>query len=266
MQPSAEGNQKYWNELADEYQSVTRISCEDYHYGPLLPGDAELQLLPTERTGLRCLELGCGAGQNSIYLASCGAECIATDVAEEQLAHGQALAQEAGVKVDFRAIAMEALPSNLGTFDLIHSSFGLPFANDPATLVKRLATEFLNPGGICLFSLAHPVFAGEWLEIDEEGEGMFLRDYFRPPADIRWSPEDDLMVQSRSYPISESLSWFLDSGFTITAVREPEPLPVPAMSKDEIQQRIPYDSPPWRELFDQITHVPVVLIIRAELR
>ena len=34
----------YWDAAADLYQNQTRISCEDFHYGPLLPGDSDLRL------------------------------------------------------------------------------------------------------------------------------------------------------------------------------------------------------------------------------
>ncbi len=266
MSDSAAGNEQYWDELAAEYQAVTRISCADYHYGPLLPGDGELGLLPPEPAGRRCLELACGAGQNSIGLARRGADCIALDISGRQLAHGRQLAAEAGVEVDFRRASIDALPPDLGRFDLVHSSFGLPFAADPEAVIQRLAKDLLNPGATVLCSYAHPVFAGEWLEIDEEGEGMFLRNYFRPPADVRWCPETDLMVQSRSYPVSKVIRWHLAAGLAITAVAEPQPLPLPTMTAAEIAARVPYDSPAWRELYPQISRVPVVLIVRAEDR
>ena len=68
-----ESSARYWDDLADLYQKETRISTDDFHYGPLLPGDSILGLLPPvpQRS---CLEIGCGAGQNSIFLAKQGAQ------------------------------------------------------------------------------------------------------------------------------------------------------------------------------------------------
>ncbi|MBL7012580.1 MAG: hypothetical protein ISR85_06605, partial [Kiritimatiellales bacterium] len=37
---------RYWNDIAELYQKETRISTSDFHYGPLLPGDSQLELLP----------------------------------------------------------------------------------------------------------------------------------------------------------------------------------------------------------------------------
>ena len=42
-----EGSARYWDDLAEVYQKETRISTTDFHYGPLLPGDSTLQLLPS---------------------------------------------------------------------------------------------------------------------------------------------------------------------------------------------------------------------------
>ena len=58
--------QKYWDETSEEYQEITRISIDDFHYGPLLPGDKEVKALPGITKGMKCLEIGSGAGQNSL--------------------------------------------------------------------------------------------------------------------------------------------------------------------------------------------------------
>ena len=41
-----DANRKYWDELAPGYQEQTSISTDDFHFGPLLPGNADLRLLP----------------------------------------------------------------------------------------------------------------------------------------------------------------------------------------------------------------------------
>ncbi len=257
-------NRMYWNELAADYQRVTRINCTGFHLGPLLPDAAELKLLP-EVGGRRCLELGCGAGQNSIYLASRGARCVAVDVSDEQLAHGRGLAAAHKVEVNFRQASLDALPlAELGTFHFIHSTFALPFASDPAAVLRDIAS-LLEPGGTLLLSTAHPVFAGEWLEIEEEGEGLFLGNYFEPPPDVRFSEMNDgqVFICSRAYPLGVTIDWILDAGLTLRRLLEPRPLPIPTMSEAEIRRQVPYDSPSWRELYGQIARVPVVAVFLA---
>ena len=89
MENNHSNSQLYWDETSEEYQDITRISIDDFHYGPLLPGDSIVGELPQIKEGMKCLELGAGAGQNSIYLASKGADCLVTDISSEQLTHGE---------------------------------------------------------------------------------------------------------------------------------------------------------------------------------
>ena len=132
---SSEANRIYWNEIATLYQSETSISIDDYHYGPLLAGDKQFSLLPNNLNGLRSLELACGAAQNSLFLASKGADCIAGDISQEQLNHAQELAKSSGRSINTQIIDMNNMDvASLGTFDLIHSSFGVPFADNPEQL------------------------------------------------------------------------------------------------------------------------------------
>ena len=50
--------QTYWDEIANDYQRLTSISTDDFHFAPLLPGDRQLGILPEISPGMRCLELG----------------------------------------------------------------------------------------------------------------------------------------------------------------------------------------------------------------
>ncbi len=139
-------------------------------------------------------------------------------------------------------------------FDLIHSSFGLPFAQDPSALIKQLATSHLAPGGQILCSLAHPMSDGEWLELDGE-EGMFFTDYFDLEPDIRYDEEDRPVVESKFYEMSTMAEWFISAGLKLTAIREPRILPKPAVP--------PYTGESWEELRDQFRRIPLVAIFQA---
>lgn len=255
---------RYWDELAGEYQRATTISVKDFHYGPLLPGDGDLGLLPRPLAGKRCLELGCGAAQNSIFLAKQGAVCTAIDVSERQIQFARELAQGHGADLDLRVADMERLPADLRDFDLIHSAYGLPFAADPETLVLDLA-ERLRPGGTLLVSLGHPVFAGEWMELDDDERGIFLTSYFNPIPDVRESEsDDDSAVVSRAFPVSDAVRWILQAGLQLRDLREPAALPVHNMERDDRRKRVPYYSPEWAEQVFELMHFPIVYILKAE--
>jgi len=130
---------KYWDELADEYCSATIISTDDFHYGPLLPGDAELKLLPNQLNNLNCLEIGCGAAQNSIFLASRGANCTAIDISAELLKTAQLLAIKNCVNIELHRMPMAEIASlSPHKFELIHSSYALPFSTDPGMVIANV--------------------------------------------------------------------------------------------------------------------------------
>jgi SAM-dependent methyltransferase len=262
---------RYWDDLAALYQKETRISTDDFHYGPLLPGDSILGLLPARlrqdsgaaRTAdkIRCLELGCGAGQNSIFLAKQGAQCVAIDISEKQLAHGRKLAKKEKVEVDFRCVSMDSL-GDLGAFDLIHSTYALPFSADPAKVIAD-AAAMLKPGGTFLLTTGHPLYAGEWLDIGDHEEGLFLPDYFHPEPDVRMSLDDKTMSAAHYWPISTIAEWIHSAGLTIDRLLEPAPMPIPDLSEAEIYAQVPYESKGWRELYPQLARIPVVLIFKC---
>lgn len=261
---SAQRNARYWDELANDYQRETRISTTDFHYGPLLPGDRELGLLPPLSAGMRSLELGCGAGQNSMVLAQAGVDAIAIDVSPAQIAHGKKLQLQLGTCLDLRTGAMDELSDDLGQFDLIHSSYGLPFADDPGAVIRRCA-ELLRPGGTLLFSVGHPVYAGEWLELDENEQGIFLGNYFQPMPDVRAGDnEEESTTWAKAYPVSTTLDWVVDAGLLIQRVLEPAALPVHTFSAEEREKRVPYDSEGWAQQVHELQKFPIVLIVKAQ--
>jgi SAM-dependent methyltransferase len=257
---SDQSSARYWDDLAGLYQKETRISTDDFHYGPLLPGDSTLRLIP-DVTGFQCLEIGCGAGQNSIFLAKKGATCVAIDISEEQLAHGRKLAAAENVAVDFRRVSMDAM-SDLGLFDLIHSTYALPFSADPQKVIAD-AAAMLRPGGTFLLTTGHPLYAGEWLEIGDGEDGLFLPDYFRPEPDVRMSLDEKTMSAAQYWPISTLAAWIHSSGLVIERLLEPAPMPIPEMSEAEIRAKVPYESADWRELYSRLARIPVVVILKC---
>ena len=307
-----EGSARYWDDLAEVYQKETRISTTDFHYGPLLPGDSTLQLLPSigkndpksfqgseknmpaGSSGFQALEIGSGAGQNSIFLAKQGAECVAIDISKEQLAHGRKLAKAENVEVDFQCISMDSLKDlqhpprpagtppkegvlkaplhgrggrsnatdGVGLFDLIHSTYALPFSSDPARVIKE-ASAMLKPDGMFLLTTGHPLYAGEWLEVGDDEDGVFLPDYFQPESDVRMALDDGAISAARYWPISQLAEWIHESGLVIERILEPAPMPIPEMSEEEILEEVPYDSKDWRTLYPQLARIPVVVIFKC---
>ncbi len=245
-------NARYWNDLADCYQQDTHISCDDFHYGPMLPGESGLQLLPPDLQGLSCLELGCGGAQNSIFLARQGAICTAIDLAARQLTHARRLANQHQVQITFIIGDIEQLPlREEAQFDLIHSAYALPFTIDQASTIAQAARR-LRSGGQLLISTAHPLFAGEWLDLDGQ-TGMFLENYLQPPRDHRQNPDHSGATVCQPLPISAVTEAMAANGLELERLLEPLPSP----------EQAPYHSPAWHELYPEMTRFPAVIIFKA---
>lgn len=248
------------------YAGITRISLDDFHYGPQIPGESTLKLLPKFTSEMTSLELGSGAAQNSIFLnKKFGMNCIAMDISEERIKNAQELCFSEGAEVELQVAGFENFLEALkqaghegDQFDFVHSSHAIEFVQDPATIVKQM-TSVLKPGGVLMLSTVHPVYNGTWfanIVEDEEGNeyeefGQFLTNYIEPPDDIR--DEDGLHVVSRAHSISNWFDWLTAAGLTITAIKEPAAV-----------EDAPYTSDDWADHEGQLDAIPSTLILVAK--
>lgn len=70
--------------------------------------------------GKRVLELGCGAGEASVFLAKQGAEVTATDISGEMLLVATRLAQKNGVTIATEKALSHTLPFPDNSFDIVY--------------------------------------------------------------------------------------------------------------------------------------------------
>jgi 2-polyprenyl-3-methyl-5-hydroxy-6-metoxy-1,4-benzoquinol methylase len=254
--PMTQPQRSYWDQISGDYQALTTIATDDFHFGPLLPGNSTLGILPEIAVGTTCLELGCGAAQNSIFLASRGARCTAVDISAEQIKHAQLLGERHKVNLDLYCLPLEdtdAWPT--GQFDLVHSVFALPFIANPEMFIKR-AAESVAPGGTLILVTQHPIFAAEWLELEDAEMGLFLPSYFEPADDLRETQEGQI-IGSSSYPVSTVSAQIHEAGLRDLQLWEPEPLP------QERLREAPYHSPAWIELYPKLASAPVAVVYKA---
>lgn len=254
----------YWDGVAGQYQATNRILCTDFHYGPLLPGDRELGLLPPVTDAMRCLELGCGGAQNSVYLVGRGAACTALDSSAVQLDYARRLACRQGVHVDFVQADMSVLPFRAGPrFELIHSTYALPFVADQRSCLLQ-AAELLVPGGTLLLTTAHPLSTAEWLEVDAEETGIFVHNGFRPDADRRRTRRGRRgAVVCRPALLSHIFQWLREAGLDVVDLREPAPFPAQDLADPAVQARVPYCSRDWLRQAPRLARLPFAAIFAA---
>ena len=254
----------YWNSIAAKYRAAIRISVEDFHYGPLIPGDSALGLLPPTLKGLRCLELGCGRAQNSIFLAKRGALCVASDISDAQLEGAAALAKGNGVEIELLRAAMEDVGTEArgGPFDLVHSSYAIDFCEDLDRAARAIAS-LLKPGGLLLLSTGHPLFSGEWLELKNGDEGLFLKDYFNPAPDVRKDKSGAETVRASFRPLSETANSLIAAGLAIEGLFEPRARIDPKTPAATLDGTAPYWSKGWLTYAKELSRIPVVAIFKC---
>ncbi len=84
-----------------------------------LPHEAEIMRTLAPVAGKRILEVGCGRGDASVYLANQGAQVTAVDVGPMLIASAKRLAEVNDVQCDFRVASATSLPFDDDTFDAI---------------------------------------------------------------------------------------------------------------------------------------------------
>lgn len=97
----------------------------------------------------KLLDLGCGAGETSVYFALRGAKVTAVDISPEMIDVAQRLAARHGARVEALTSVAEKLPFPDGHFDLVFGNGVLHHVDLAPTLreIKRV----LKPGGRAAF-------------------------------------------------------------------------------------------------------------------
>jgi SAM-dependent methyltransferase len=100
--------------------------------------------------GKYLLDLGCGAGENSVYFAQQGARCVAADYSPGMVEVALKLAAANHVQVEGKVVNAMAIDLPDNTFDIVYASNLLHHIPDP-TLVLKEMQRILKPGGKACF-------------------------------------------------------------------------------------------------------------------
>jgi SAM-dependent methyltransferase len=210
-------NVEAWDRAALRYQDQFDPPAGAVPFGPGLPDDAELRILPSW-DGKRVLELGCGAGQAAVAFARRAATTIAIDSSSEQLAAGRRLAERQGAKVDFHLGDLSELafvPAE--SSDLAFSAATLDYVEDLGR-VLRAVHRVLQPRGTFVFTLEHP-FA---LCLEAAGQGLAVSRSYVDPEPVKVERYGELfLVQPRT--VAEVVGALHRTGFRLEALAEPVP-------------------------------------------
>ena len=109
---------------------------------------------PTTSTGLDAIELGCGTGYVSAWLARRGARPVGIDNSPKQLETATRLQREHGIDFPLLLGNAERVPYPDASFDFAISEYGAALWADPYAWIPE-AARLLRPGGRLMFLTNH---------------------------------------------------------------------------------------------------------------
>jgi SAM-dependent methyltransferase len=151
-------NRDYWNGMAADWVASGEHAwaSDRVAWGNWSLPEEELRLLPDDMTGMDAIELGCGTGYVSAWMARRGARVTGIDVSAEQLATARRLQGEHGLDVTFLEGNAEATGLPDAAFDFAISEYGAAIWCDPDLWLPE-AHRLLRPGGTLVFLGNHPM-------------------------------------------------------------------------------------------------------------
>lgn len=234
---SVEANRAAWDEWATDYARTAdrnwRVAPGEEDWGIYAIPESELRMLPDDLAGLDALELGCGTGYVSAWMARRGARVTGIDNSPRQLETARRLQAEHGLDFPLHLAPAEALPFPDRSFDFAISEYGAVLWADPDRWLPE-AARVLRPGGR-LHVLTNSILLH--LTLPEEA-GTAATDRFQRslwgPAAITWTGETAVEYH---LPHSEWIRRFTEHGFEVLELLEPR-IPEGATTTYDF---VPYD-------------------------
>lgn len=138
-------------QLTDEWDERYRTNTTAWEDDEVAPATKHL-ILSHVPPGLSILELGCGRGVDSIWLAEQGYEVVACDIAPTAIGQARARAELRGVTIEFRVADVlrdrRSLPRCQAVFE--RGVFHTFITDEGRALFARVTAELLGPGHLWL--------------------------------------------------------------------------------------------------------------------
>jgi SAM-dependent methyltransferase len=237
-------NRQMWDERAADWVASGERAWarKEPTWGVWGVPEADLRMLPTDMTGTTAVELGCGTGYVSGWMARRGATVSAIDNSSEQLATARRLADRHGASIAFVHGNAERTPYPDSAFDFAISEYGAAIWCDPEAWIPE-AHRILKPGGRLVFLGNHPLMA-----VCSPWDGSQVVDRLvRPYFNVRrldWrTVEFDPGGVEFNLPTSGWFELFERVGFVVEGYAEPRPTEPGEDVQFAVSQRWAYDYP-----------------------
>jgi SAM-dependent methyltransferase len=210
----AQRNRRHWDAMADAWVEPGRRNWEaaEPSWGAWGIPESQLRLLPDDLAGKDTIELGCGTGYVSAWLARRGANAVGIDNSAAQLSTARAFQREFGVEFPLLHGNAEHVPLPNASFDLVISEYGAAIWCDPYEWVPE-AARLLRPGGRLVFLGNHTLLqlcSPDTDPVRPAGDRL-LRDYFGLRR-LEWISDEGVVF---ALPYGEWFRLLRDCGFEI---------------------------------------------------
>ncbi len=214
-------NRASWDEWATDYVADGERNWRSHEpsWGIWGVPESQLRMLPDDAAGLDAIELGCGTGYVSAWLARRGARPVGIDNSRAQLDTAARLQREHGVEFPLLHGDAEQVPLPDDAFDFAISEYGASIWCDPYRWIPE-AARLLRPGGRLVFLVNAALLM--LCAPDEDGVpagDRLLRPYFGMHR-FEWPDDDSVEFH---LPHGELIALLRRSGFEIEELIEVRP-------------------------------------------
>ncbi len=150
MQDEILAKERKFHDIWASTIDIEGIRVVDYFENCTAPENRFILKQMGDLTDKYLLDLGCGAGENSVYFAKKEARCVATDYSPGMVDVAVNLAEKNGVKVEGKVMDAMALEFPDRTFDFVYASNLLHHLPNPKLAIREMH-RVLKPGGKACF-------------------------------------------------------------------------------------------------------------------
>jgi ubiquinone/menaquinone biosynthesis C-methylase UbiE len=220
-----------WDKIAQPFHEYTKplFHKADFLWGPYGPKESDVKLLGSVN-GKEILVLGCGSGNDVVWLTKHGSNVTGLDISSKQLDIARNQLTRSGLHASLVRVNLNHLAAfERGTrqrYDVVISNYSLQYIEKLDRLF-RTAYRLLRPHGEFIFSFDHPVLYATYRAYQKRGrrKSMATFDYLNERV-IHWTfriTGVDVPAYSYHRRIDTILNALIESGFKIQKVIEPSP-------------------------------------------
>jgi len=219
-QDSVTASRRWWDADANAYLAEHGPSL-DYGliWGPEGLSEIEARLLGSDVQGLRILEVGCGAGQGSRWLATQGATVVGLDLSRSMLQAAQV--RDRGTPLPYVQASGHGLPFADASFDMAFAAHGAYGFLPDLALALQETRRVVARDGLVVFSVTHPV---RWAFADDPGsEGLIAqRSYFDRRPYVEVDDDDQPIYVEHHRTLGDTVEAIRAAALTLERLVEPE--------------------------------------------